>query len=173
MAFSSSKKLKLTLMETESGYKGVASFPKFIIIESTETLITNLLPFLIEKVISSNMTPVNIKKTKKNQTLLVEVDKRKNVDFLLKMTKFHTINVKTYLHKSLKISKGAVRNKKLSLCTIEEINKEMKKQGVTEVKRVTIKKEGKLIETNTYIMTFDQPKIPEKIKVGYTMERVE
>ena len=29
------------------------------------------------------------------------------------------------------------------------------------------------IETNTYIMTFDQPKIPEKIKVGYTMERVE
>ena len=49
----------------------------------------------------------------------------------------------------------------------------MKKQGVTEVKRVTMKKEGKLIETNTYIMTFDQPKIPEKIKVGYTMERVE
>ena len=42
----------------------------------------------------------------------------------------------------------------------------MKKQGVTGVKRVTIKKEGKLIETNTYIMAFDQPKIPEKIKVG-------
>ena len=35
---------------------------------------------------------------------------------------------------------------------------EMKKQGVIEVKKVTIKKEGKLIETNTYIMTFDQPK---------------
>ena len=49
----------------------------------------------------------------------------------------------------------------------------MKKQGVTEVKRVTIKKEGKFIETNTYIMTFDQPKILERIKVGYTMERVE
>ena len=51
--------------------------------------------------------------------------------------------------------------------------KKIKKQGVTEVKRVTIKKEGKLIETNTYIMPFDQPKIPEKIKVGYAMERVE
>ena len=89
------------------------------------------------------------------------------------MTKFHTINVKIYPHKSLNISKGVVRSKELSLCTIEEIKKEMKKQGVTEVKRVTIKKGGKLIETNTYIMTFDQPKIPEKIKVGYTMERVE
>ena len=48
----------------------------------------------------------------------------------------------------------------------------MKKQGETEVKRVTIKKEGKLIEINTYIMTFDQPKIPENIKVGYTIERL-
>ena len=89
------------------------------------------------------------------------------------MTKFHTINVKTYPHKSLNISKGVVRSKELSLCTIDEIKKEMKKQGVTEVKRVTIKKEGKLIETNTYIITFDQPKIPERIKVGYTIERVE
>ena len=89
------------------------------------------------------------------------------------MKKFHTVNVKTYPHKSLNISKGVVRSKELSLCTIDEIKKEMKKQGVTEVKRVTIKKEGKLIETNTYIMTFDQPKIPVRIKVGYTMERVE
>ena len=69
-----------------------------------------------------------------------EVDKRKNADFLLKMTKFHTMNVKTFPHKSLNISKGVVRSKELSLCTIEEIKKEMKKQGVTEVKRVTIKK---------------------------------
>ena len=134
--------------------------------------ITNLSPFLIEKVISSNMTPVYVKKLK-NQTLLVEVDKRRNANFLLKMTKFHIINVKTYSHKSLNISKGVVRSKELSLCTIDEIKKEMKKQDVTEVKRVTIKKEGKLFETNTYIMTFDQPKIPERIKVGYIMERVE
>ena len=42
-----------------------------------------------------------------------------------------------------------------------------------EVKRVSIKKEGKTIETNTYIMHFNTPKIPEKIKVDYTMERVE
>ena len=74
------------------------------------------------------------------------------------MIKFHTINVKTYAHKSLNISKGVVRSKELSLCTIEEMKKEMKKQGVTEVKRVTIKKESKPIETNIYIMTFDIPK---------------
>ena len=58
------------------------------------------------------------------------------------MTKFHTINVKTYPHKSLNISKGVVRSKELSLYTIEEIKKEMKKQGASEVKRVTLKKRG-------------------------------
>ena len=40
-------------------------------------------------------------------------------------------------------------------------------------KEFLLKKEGKTIETNTYIMTFNTPKIPEKIKVGYSMEKVE
>ena len=44
---------------------------------------------------------------------------------------------------------------------------------MTEVKIVSIKKEGKTMETNTYIMHFNTPKISQKIKVGYTMERVE
>ena len=126
---------------------------------------------MIEKVISTNLTPITVKKLK-NQTLLVEVEKRKHADFLLKMTKLHNISVKTYPHKSLNVSKAVVRSKKLSLCTIEEI-RELKKQGVTEVKRVSIKKEGKTIETNTYIMQFNTPKIPEKIIVGNVMEWVE
>ena len=64
------------------------------------------------------------------------------------MTKFHNISVKTYPHKSLNVSSGVVRSKELSLCTIEEIKRDLKKQGVTEVKRVSIKKEGETIETN-------------------------
>ena len=96
--------------------------------------------------------------------------KDEHADFQLKMTKFHNISVKTYLHKSLNVSKGDVRSKELSLCTIEEIERELKKQGVTEVKRISIKKEGKTIEMNTYIMHFFTA---PKIKFGYTMERVE
>ena len=65
----------------------------------------------------------------------MEVEKRNYADFLLKMKRFHNITVKTYPHKSLNISKGVVRSKKLSLCTIEEIKSGMRKQGVTEVKR--------------------------------------
>ena len=49
----------------------------------------------------------------------------------------------------------------------------MRKLDITEVKRASIKKEGKIIETNTYIMTFNHPKILEKIKIGYTMDMVQ
>ena len=66
-----------------------------------------------------------------------------------------------------------MRSKELSLCTIEEIKRELKKQGVTEVKIVSVKKEEKAIDINTYVMHFNTPKIPEKIKVGHTIERVE
>ena len=87
------------------------------------------------------------------------------------MKRFHNITVKIYLQKSLNISKGFVRSQELSLCTNEERRSETRKQSVTEVKKVPIKKEGGIIETNTYIMTFDLSKIPEKIKIRFTKER--
>ena len=173
MASFSNKKFKCNLNESDSSDNETeALFPRFIIIESNSAPITNLLPFIIEKVISTNLISITVKKLK-NQTLLIEVEKRKHADFLLKMTKFHNISVKTYPHKSLNVSKGVVRSKELSLCTIEEIKRKLKKQGVTKVKIISIKKEGKTIETNTYIMNFNTQKISEKIKVGYTMESLE
>ena len=89
------------------------------------------------------------KKKKKKSNFACQRGKRKHADFLLKMTKFHNVSVKTYPHKSLNVSKRVVRSKELSLCTIEEVKRELKRQGVTEVKWVSIKKEGKTIETNT------------------------
>ena len=52
-----------------------------------------------------------------------------------------------------------MRSQKLSLCPSEEIKKELKPQGVTKVKRVTIKRDDKIIQTNTYILTFYLPTI--------------
>ena len=66
-----------------------------------------------------------------------------------------------------------MKSQEFSLCPLEEIKKERKPQGVTDVKRVSIKRDNKIIHTNTYIMTFELPIIPRKMKIGYTMERVE
>ena len=48
--------------------------------------------------------------------MLVEEEKRKYADFLLRIIKFHNIPVKNYPHKSLNISKGVVWSKELMLC---------------------------------------------------------
>ena len=127
MASFSNKTFKPNLNESDSlDNETEAPFSTFIIIESNSAPITNLSHIIIEKVISTNIKPITVKKLK-NQTLLVEVEKRKHADFLLKMTKLHNISVKTYPHKSPNVSKGVVRSKKkLSLCTIEEIKRELK-----------------------------------------------
>lgn len=50
--------------------------------------LTKLFPFLIEKVISSKITPKNVKNIN-NGTMLLEVGKKRHEDILMKMM-FHT-----------------------------------------------------------------------------------
>ena len=63
MASFSNKKFKRNLNESDSSDNETkVPFPRFIIIESNSALITNLLTFIIEKVISTNLTPITVKK---------------------------------------------------------------------------------------------------------------
>ena len=139
-AISANKKNKRNLRETDSEDEIESPFSRFISIELKSSPITSLSPFIIEKVISSNITPKSVKNLKMIHYSLRW--KKENVDFLLKMTMFNNIAIKTYPHKSLNTSKGVVRSKELSLCTLEEIKKELKRQDVIDVKRVSIKKRG-------------------------------
>ena len=54
-----------------------------------------------------------------------------------------------------------------------EIRDELKTQGVMEVHCVTVKKEGKVIPTNTLFLTFNRPDIPKEIVVGYLKVKVD
>ena len=104
---------------------------------------------------------------------LIQIKKKKYVDSLLKIKMFHNIKVKTCSHKTLNKSKGVVRSAELSLCSIEEIEKELKNHGVLKAKRMTSWRNNQPIKTNTYILTFDKPKLLKEIKIGYTITKVE
>ncbi|XP_055925527.1 uncharacterized protein LOC129957289 [Argiope bruennichi] len=43
----------------------------------------------------------------------------------------------------------------------------MRPQGVINVKRITIKRDGEIIETKRHILTFKSPKLPEYVYAGY------
>ena len=53
-----------------------------------------------------------------------------------------------------------------------ETRDELKDQGVVGVNRVTVKKEGKVIPTNTLFLTFGSPDLPKEITVGYLKVKV-
>ena len=160
------KKNKRNLSDSENE---VADFPRFIVIESLEEVcLAKFSPFLIEKVISTRASPKTVRKTR-NGNLLVEVDNQS----ILKIKTFHTTKCRAYPHEKLNTSKGFIRSRELALATEDEIASALGKQGVTNIKRISIKKGEQRIQTNTYILTFNKPQTPKEVKIGYCLERVE
>ena len=122
---SSFKKTKRNLSESssESDNEEITRFPRFIVLEAQDdSPLATLSLFIIEKIISSNLQPKAVKKLR-NGNLLVEVEKKKLANFLLKMKTFHKkiIAYSRTLHQNLNTSKGVVRSQELSLCPLEEI----------------------------------------------------
>jgi len=60
-----------------------------------------------------------------------------------------------------------VRCNDLTLCTDEEIVKELGPQGVTETYNITVKDGQSQRKTNTFILTFNTSQPPKHITVGY------
>ena len=66
-----------------------------------------------------------------------------------------------------------MRSPDLSLCTFDEIKNNLRRQGVTDTKQISIKRNNQIIPTNTYILNFNTPKPPTEIKIGYLITKVE
>ena len=90
----------------------------------------------------------------------------------LKIKTFHTTKCRAYPHEKLNTSKGVIRSRELALATEDEIASTLGKQGVTNIKRISIRKGEQRIQTNTYILTFNKPRTPKEVKIGYCLERV-
>ena len=168
-----SKSSKRPHLDTDSDSETLSlSFPHFVVLESLEDKqLAKLSPFVIEKTISGIVKPISVKKLK-DGTLLIEVEKKTYADNLIKMKSFHGLKIKGYAHTSLNTSKGVVRSSELSLCSLEEIKTHLQNQGVSDVKRITIKRNDEIINTNTYIFTFNRSQAPTELKVGYNIIKV-
>ena len=169
----SQKSSKRSYSDSESDTETQSSsFPHFIVLESLEDKpVSKLNPFLIEKTLSGLVKPISVKKLN-NGTLLVEVDKKPYADILLKIKFFGGLKIKSFAHLSLNTSKGVVRSSELSLCTIDELKSHLANQGVTDIKRISIKRNEETIKTNTYIITFNKSSLPKELKVGYNLIKV-
>ena len=137
-----------------------------------DTPITKLSPFIIEKTLNSFIKAKSVKKLI-NNTLLIEVEKKNFSDLLLKQKYFYNLKIEVYPHNTLNSSKGVVRSPDLSLCTLDEIRNNLRGQGVTDAKQISIKRNNQIIPTHTYILNFNTPKPPtKKKKIGYLITKL-
>ncbi|GBN83144.1 hypothetical protein AVEN_102042-1 [Araneus ventricosus] len=146
------------------------NFPTYFVIQrisnSNETF-HNVSPFLVEKGITSSVGEVKSTKKLRSGDLLVEVESPKQAKQIVKLNSLSSIPVTVKPHATLNSSKGVISCGELLNESVEKITEELNSQGVTHVRRITIRRDGEILNTKHPILTFDSSKLPEHIKAGY------
>ncbi|XP_071091228.1 uncharacterized protein [Haliotis cracherodii] len=165
------KKRRLEEIEISAGNRSqnIDSWAKFLVIEATDNLPIKLNPFAVSKAVSGICGEVKNVTRLRSGSLLVECARRQQSLNLLSISTFANIEVAVSVHRTLNSCRGIVRDRArcLSDMSEEEIATELEDQAVTAVKRFTIKKDGVITNTNTYLMTFARTSLPQSIKAGY------
>ena len=132
-------------------------------------MMRNLSPdsFAIQKGIQGLVGEPKTIKRLRSGDLLIEVDRESHSTKLLKITELANVPVKVSPHRTLNTSKGVLKTPELKNTTREELIDQLKQQGVTDARMVTIKKNDVIIKVNTAILTFNRPTPPANIKVGF------
>ena len=140
--------------------------PRYLIIERVEGDFSTVSPFLIDKALTGLIGQVNsIRKIREG--LLVETKTAKQAKKLLDTKKFHEFDITVTPHNSLNYTKGVITCRDLLNCSMVEISENLAEQGVIEVKRITIMREGKRMESASLILTFNRDTLPKKVKAGF------
>ena len=166
---------KRKTMEHSETSESKVDWPKFIVITADDKALAKASPFLIDKSIQSVAGTVKHITKQRNGNLLVECDRQQQSVNLLKCKHIGDIEVKVFPHTVLNTSKGILRDKdkNLHLLADDVILNNLKDQGVIGVRRFIIKREGKEIKTHTFLLTFNTPTVPPKIKLGYIIANVD
>ncbi|XP_055932892.1 uncharacterized protein LOC129962916 [Argiope bruennichi] len=153
-----------------STFPTVPNFPTFFIIKrssATNDTFHSVSPFLVERCITGNIGEVKSTKKLRSGDLLVEVQSRKQSVQIMKLKSFENIPVVVFPHSSLNSSNGVISCGELFNEPIDAITKELKGQGVSHVRRISIRRDGQLLNTKHLVLTFSFNKLPEYIKAGY------
>ena len=51
------------------------------------------------------------------------------------------------------------------------IKEGMDEQGVTDIRRITVRRDGIIKPTNTFDLTFNSPNLPTVVKIGFMMQQ--
>jgi hypothetical protein len=65
----------------------------------------------------------------------------------------------------MNVLRGVVRSQAFGGCTEDELRDQLSDQGVSDIRRIKVKRDGQLVTTNTYILTFQKHTLPRTISL--------
>ncbi|GFV32722.1 putative RNA-directed DNA polymerase from transposon BS [Trichonephila clavipes] len=140
---------------------------RFLILSLPNNEMLQKSPFAIHKAIQGiSGEPKSVKKLRSGD-LLIETSSALQTKSLLLTKTFLDCPLIVNLHRSLNSCHGVISETDLLCASEAEILDGLSDQGVTEVRRIKIKKETSLFPTKHLILTFNSPKLPSNIKAGY------
>ena len=147
------------------------AWPRFIVLSplNESQPLTKLSPFAVEKTIFGKFGTVKKVTKMKSGSLLIEANRASQSRMIRHTKTFMDIEVKASPHRTLNTSRGVIRDYGRDLYDMSDadIVMELRDQGVENVSRFILKKDGKGIRTNTLFITFGTPTPPTKLKIGY------
>ena len=148
------------------------AWPRFLVIEATDkdNSLSNINPFIRAKALKSilGVDPKDVIFYRNSGLLCVEIDTQSQCRSLLQAKMFHNTPIKVSPHRTKNYTKGVFSCRDLANMTEEEILHELKDshQPVVEIHRITSKRNGAVIPTDTFITTFNTTVLPKDIKIG-------
>lgn len=122
-------------------------------------------PIKLNNEIIKQLKNAKIKKSSRN-SLLIEVINKHQAEKVVTLKTLANQPIIVAGHNKFNQTKGVIRTKCLKHDTENEILEHLKTQDVTDVKRISIKKNNEIIKIDTYILTFNSHSCPKTIKLA-------
>ncbi|GFV98608.1 putative RNA-directed DNA polymerase from transposon X-element [Trichonephila clavipes] len=145
----------------------VAKCSSFLILSLPNCEMARKSAFVIHKaIIGIGGEPKSIKKLRSGDLLIETTSALQSKSFMLAKT-FLDFPLTVNPHKSLNSCRGVISEPDLLSSSEAEILEGLSDQGVTQVRRISVKKDSSLFPTKNLILTFNSPKLSSNIKAGY------
>ncbi|GFU07089.1 uncharacterized protein TNCV_3607831 [Trichonephila clavipes] len=99
--------------------------------------------------------------------LFLEVASAKQSSALKTLRKMAHIGITVVPHNNLNYSRGVISAADLLNVSTDEIKENMLDQKVCDVRRITIRRDGQVLNTKYIILTFSTPELPQSVKAAY------
>ncbi|GFX42692.1 CCHC-type domain-containing protein [Trichonephila clavipes] len=99
--------------------------------------------------------------------LFLEASSAKQATALINLQKLAHLDVTVAPHTTLNFSRGVISPADFLNVSTEEIKENMQAQNVCDVRRITIRRDGQVLNTKHLILTFNTPDLPQTVKMAY------